>query len=569
MNRRTFLGVGGGLALTVGCSQREVTIAMDPPPAARAAYDADVVVIGGGVGGCAAALAALRQGMKVVITEETDWIGGQLTAQAVPPDEHEFIESPHGGCKTFHALREAVRQHYRDHYPIKDAAKKNPKLNPGAGWVSRLCAEPVVWHKILCEWFAPFVAKEQVVILLEAVPVAAEVDGDKVKAVRVKSKDGRGITLTGKFFLDATEQGDLLPLAKCEFVTGAESRKDTGEPSASAEADPLAIQSFTHCFAMEHRPGENHVIDKPANYAFWRDYSPPHYKDPKRKLFTFDHPNVAGGKPYTFDPAGDQKKGPEDGPNFWTYRRVLDKNLFNGTFAGDISVINWHLNDYTLGAIHGVDAVEEAKHRAAAREMSLALVYWLQTETPRPDGKTGWPELRMCGAAVGTADGFAKSVYIRESRRIKAEFTLLEQHIAASHRDKLAKAAGTKPEAEPFPDSVGIGHYLYMDLHACAYNKPAGGGSRIYPYRIPLGALLPQRLENLLPACKNLGTTHLTNGALRMHPAEWNIGESAALLAAFCVRKGEAPRRVRKEKDLLADYQKLLRSEGTPLEWNL
>ena len=45
----------------------------------------DVAVIGGGFGGVAAALGALRNGQRVVLTEETDWIGGQVTSQAVPP----------------------------------------------------------------------------------------------------------------------------------------------------------------------------------------------------------------------------------------------------------------------------------------------------------------------------------------------------------------------------------------------------------------------------------------------------------------------------------------------------
>ena len=45
----------------------------------------DVAVIGGGTGGCAAALGALRNGMQVIMTEETDWIGGQLTSQACLP----------------------------------------------------------------------------------------------------------------------------------------------------------------------------------------------------------------------------------------------------------------------------------------------------------------------------------------------------------------------------------------------------------------------------------------------------------------------------------------------------
>ena len=55
----------------------------------------DLVIAGGGLGGVATALASLRNGLQVVMTEETDWIGGQLSQQGVPPDEHPWIES-HG-----------------------------------------------------------------------------------------------------------------------------------------------------------------------------------------------------------------------------------------------------------------------------------------------------------------------------------------------------------------------------------------------------------------------------------------------------------------------------------------
>ena len=75
------------------------------------------------------------------------------------------------------------------------------------------------------------------------------------------------------------------------------------------------------------------------------------------------------------------------------------------------------------------------------------------------------------------------------------------------------------------------------------------------------------RVENLLPACKNLGTTHITNGAFRVHPAEWNIGESAGALAAFCVQRKVLPRQVRAKPSLLADFQKQLRALGVELEW--
>src|SRR5438309_7110194 len=80
-------------------------------------FRCDVAIVGGGVGGCAAALAACRNGMRVIMTEETDWVGGQLTSQAVPPDEHPWIES--FGCTAlYRSYRNRVRDYYRTHLPI-------------------------------------------------------------------------------------------------------------------------------------------------------------------------------------------------------------------------------------------------------------------------------------------------------------------------------------------------------------------------------------------------------------------------------------------------------------------
>ena len=101
--------------------------------------------------------------------------------------------------------------------------------------------------------------------------------------------------------------------------------------------------------------------------------------------------------------------------------------------------------------------------------------------------------------------------------------------------------------------------------------RSTGGDNSIdissLPYQIPLGVLLPQRVENLLPACKNLGVTHVTNGCYRLHPVEWNIGEAAGTLAAFCVAKKRMPREVRKQTELLKSFQALLTDQGVPLAW--
>ena len=123
----------------------------------------------------------------------------------------------------------------------------------------------------------------------------------------------------------------------------------------------------------------------------------------------------------------------------------------------------------------------------------------------------------------------------------------------------------TAVRAPQFADSVGIGSY-WMDLHLTTRGDSAKFGSTL-PFQIPLGSLLPQRVENLLPAGKNLGVAHLTNGAYRLHPIEWNIGESVGTLAAFCRAQHRMPREVRSDSGLLAGFQTLLRNDGVRLEW--
>ena len=85
--------------------------------------------------------------------------------------------------------------------------------------------------------------------------------------------------------------------------------------------------------------------------------------------------------------------------------------------------------------------------------------------------------------------------------------------------------------------------------------------------QIPLGALLPQRLVNLIAAGKNIGTTHITNGCYRLHPVEWNIGEVAGMLAAHCIASGKSPVEVRSGADDLVAFQRLLVAEGIELAW--
>lgn len=516
--------------------------------------EADIIIIGGSVGGCSAALAAARMGCTVVLTEETDWIGGQFTSQAVPPDENQWIEK-FGATRLYQQFRARIRAYYQRNYPLTTEAMSHPYLNPGNAYVSRLCHEPRVALAVFYEMLAPHLHSGRIQILLCHQLVEANVEGDEVQAVMVaNTQTGDRTLLRGRFYLDGTELGDLLPLTGTEYVIGAESQNDTGEMHApTGSPQPLNMQSFTFCFAMDYLPGEDHTIERPQMYDFWRNYVPNVFPAWPGRLFSWVHPtptNLAPRERALFDD-GNQRG------SLWRYRRIIDqKNFVDGTYASDISLVNWPQNDYFVGPICEVSDAEVARHLEGGRQLSLSFVHWMQTEAPRAKGGYGYPELRLRPDIVGTQDGLAKYPYVRESRRIKAQFTILEEHVGREMR------GGNK--AERFNDSVGVGHYN-IDLH------PSTGGDNYIdvpssPFQIPLGSLLPVRMKNLIPACKNIGTTHITNGCYRLHPVEWNIGESAGYLAGYCLHNNLSPSAVRSEKHL-HDFQRLLEAQGVELSW--
>ncbi len=502
----------------------------------------DVLIVGGGLGGVAAALAAARLGRTVLLVEPTAWIGGQLTSQGVSaPDEHPWIES-FGCTASYRALRNGIRAYYSRHYPLTpDPARLH--LNPGNGLVSRLCHEPRVALAVLHELLAPQLASGRLQILTGWSPVAADVDGDRVRGVLVQGVDGSRLTCMAPYVIDASELGDVLPLVGAEHVVGAEARADTGEPHAPPTANPGDVQSFTWCAMLAWYPGEDHTIDRPAGYERFRAGGHLSWVQP--------HPVTRVPRRYTLFP-----NEPADAYPLWTYRRVLDRSLFAaGGMPSDLSVVNWPQNDHVGGNLLDPDPARATAAALEARQQTLSVVHWLQSEAPRPDGGIGYPGLALRGDALGSNDGLALAPYVRESRRIAAETRVSELDVAKDLR----------PEATAYPDSVGIGLYR-IDLHPSA----AGSGYLdipCCPFQIPMGALIPVRLGNLLAGAKNIGTTHIANGAYRLHPVEWNIGEAAGVLAAEALETGVSPSGIRADPERRAAYQRRLERMGVPLAW--
>ncbi|MFJ5788158.1 FAD-dependent oxidoreductase [Streptomyces hydrogenans] len=494
------------------------------------ALQADVAVIGSGLGAVAAALAAARAGRRVVLAARFDRLGGQATTQLVPAlDEHPHVETG-GVSASYRAFRDLIRARY------------DGVANPGGGWVSRLCCEPSAAEEAIEELLAPHMAQGRLTVLRGHVPIEARREEGRLAFVRLRAADGTGRDLVAEVFCDATEAGDLLPLAGAPWVVGSEGRDAHGEPLAlPGGPQPGAVQSCTVGFVVEHDPGADArpVTDPaPEGYALWRDAQP----------FTLE---IAG-----WDDRAHRYRMFEHGPDghlpFWTYRRLREGAVLGGR---DAALINWAGNDYADRS--SIDHPQEAY--AQAKRLSAAFLHWLRTECPRDDGSgRGYPGLTLAPQVAGTADGYAEEPYLRESRRLRADAPVRQQDLEPV--PGLARAANR-------PDSGGLAMY-HMDLHS-RIGHPASAYAPTAPFQVPLSSLIAAEPGNLLAAAKNLAATQVAASAYRVHHGEWAVGEAAGALAAQSCARSLTPSEVVGDRRELTLLQARLTGDGVPIAWTL
>jgi hypothetical protein len=244
-------------------------------------------------------------------------------------------------------------------------------------------------------------------------------DGDHLAAVHFEDlQTGDQVTVKARYVLDATEEGDLLPLARCESVVGAESAASTGEPHALlGSPDELDQQAITWCAALEWRPGEDHTIDRPQGYEFWQSYQADFWPGPQLGWWTQE--------PETGRPLSRLLCSP-GGHDLWTFRRIR----YGGHYANevsDVTLMNWPQMDYWLTPLVAVTDAERTASLAKARELTLCFVQWLQIDAPGPDGGTGYPGLRLCpdASALKTVWRLQRPRQVRNSPALLADFQKL------------------------------------------------------------------------------------------------------------------------------------------------
>ncbi|MEM9266315.1 MAG: FAD-dependent oxidoreductase [Cyanobacteria bacterium P01_F01_bin.13] len=466
----------------------------------------EVLVVGGGTGGTAAAIQAARLGAKVLLVGEWPWLGGMLTAAGVSaPDGNELAAFQTGLWGAF--LRELERR------------------QPGGlhhGWVSFFTYEPAVGAGIFADWVA-------------ALPNLNWRWGHRPQAVLRSGERVRGVEfdqflVEAQITIDGTELGDVLALGEIPYRWGWETQEQWQELSAprslSDPTDPLAP-------AISQYP-----VQSPTWVVVMQDYG--------EGVTAPSIPSPGGATDCSGAWAG---YGPG---RFLNYGRL----------PGNRFMINWPQqgNDYGTGLARLVESASARyDYWQEAKDHAQQFAHGIQAGLgPRYGLAEGiFPQVE--GTPGGGA--FALYPYYRESRRLVGLATVSEGDILPVAGGQVAPLPLNK---DGVVDAIAIGnypndhHYPGVDMPLAPKAIRWGGRWTGTPFTIPYGALIPATIDGLLACDKNISVTHIANGATRLQPVVLGIGQAAGAAAALCVAQGCQPRELpvgRVQQALLHDEQ--------------
>jgi len=368
------------------------------------------------------------------------------------------------------------RQKLRDHYGGAQAL--------ATGWVSHTLFEPSVGNKIFQEMAAipnldvAFNARYSKVLQME--------NGWQVTYRQNK----KTYITTAKILIDATEIGELLPLVGADFRIGMDAKTDTGETEAPENANSI-VQDMTYCVILEdvysnsRRKGKKGLVKKPKNY------------DPKAYACACKR---------------------DDGEMFGGVSGC-EQMLDYGKLPNNKYMINWPNcgNDFYVDWPNMTEAEREEALKDA-KAFTQGFVYYIQNEL-------GFKNLRIADE-FPTKDNFPMIPYDREARRVKGKAFLTVDHLERPHAFDLYRTG------------IAVGDYPIDHHHDKNPDTPKIEfiNIKVPSYNIPLGSLVPEKVENFIVAEKNISVSNIVNGATRLQPVVLGIGQAAGALAATAVK---------------------------------
>ncbi len=458
---------------------------------------ADVLVVGGGTGGTAAAIQAARRGAKTILVSEFSWLGGMLTSAGVSaPDGNELVAFQTGLWGAF--LREL--QH-----------RQLGGLDNS--WVSFFSYDPRLGAQVFADW-----VQELPNLHWIAGQVPLEVFRQENCITGVRFAD---FTVKAKITLDATELGDLLALAEVPYRWGWELQSEWGEPSAPTTTRVWGKQSHTGN-SLLNALSERYPVQAPTWAVIMQDFGEPGAPEilapPQEDLAQF-----AGAW---------DGYGPEQFLNY-------------GRLPGGLFMINWPQcgNDYGEGVGRLIESSSSRRQfLQESRWHTQSFARFIQTQLGRRYGLADqvFPTTHSLGGGA-----YALHPYYRESRRLVGLVTVREQDILPLPGGRVAPLL---VDAGGVCEAIALGNYA-NDHHYPGVNFPLksksirwGGRWTGTPFTIPYGCLIPAQIDGLLVCEKNISVSHIANGATRLQPVVMGIGQAAGMAAALCVTLGLNPR---------------------------
>ncbi|KAF3885971.1 MULTISPECIES: FAD-dependent oxidoreductase [Nostocales] len=445
-------------------------------------YAADVLVVGGGTGGTAAALQAARRGVKTILVSEFPWLGGMLTSAGVSaPDGNELEAFQTGLWGAF----------------IKQLQRRQP-MGLDNSWVSFFSYDPRIGAEIFADWVQEL---PNLLWLPGRRPLEVIQQNDCVFGVRFAD-----FTVTAKVTLDATELGDLLDLAEVPYRWGWELRSEWGEISAPASFNYLT---------------EKYPVQAPTWVVVMQDFG---------ESMAPEIPSAPNDNPSQFTGAWDNC-GAEQFLNY-------------GRLPGGLFMINWpiHGNDYG----HGVGRViaSSEKRREFLQEClwhSQNFARFIQHQIGYRYGLAHhiFPPFPRSPIPSISPSSFALHPYYRESRRLVGLTTIREQDILPIAGGSVAPL---HEDAIAIGNYANDHHYPEIKFELLPKSIRWGGRWTGTPFTIPYRCLIPIKTDGLLVCEKNISVSHIANGATRLQPVVMNIGQAAGMAAALCIELNLSPR---------------------------
>ncbi|MBG1270837.1 FAD-dependent oxidoreductase [Nostoc sp. WHI] len=454
-------------------------------------YTADVLVVGGGTGGTAAAIQAARRGAKTILVSEFPWLGGMLTSAGVSvPDGNELEAFQTGLWGAFlHELRQ--RQ-------------------PGGldnSWVSFFSYDPRIGAEIFADWVQEL---PNLHWISGEVPIEVYRQDDLITGVRFAD-----FAVTAKIILDGTELGDLLALAEIPYRWGWELQSEWGEPSA-----PTTFNSLT----------EKYPVQAPTYVVIMQDFG---------KAVAPEIPAAPNDNPSQFT-------GAWDGYGAETF-------LNYGRLPGSRFMINWPIcgNDYGEGVGRLIESeLSRGEFIQESRSHSQNFARFIQNQLGRRYGlaKKVFPHTPTAFALHPYYRESRRLVGLTTVRE-QDILPVAEGRVASIFNDAFALGVGGASRREAScREAIAIGNYA-NDHHYPGVQFPLqpksirwGGRWTGTPFTIPYSCLIPAAIDGFLACEKNISVSHIANGATRLQPVVMGIGQAAGMAAAMCVELNCQPR---------------------------